>query len=147
MKDPGRKRKKKGPKKEKEFLDVAPEAFVRYLALDIWRRVEAVRREGDETEGRDRGLQAIIAFDERYPYEEVWRKEWQHRVEGRVWSAEPGELLGLIEGMVAAALEAEEAERKGRGDGSLYDEEDYLAFVDDQLKYLFQHRDDEFLAR
>ncbi len=48
--------------------------------------------------------------------------------------------------MVAAALHAEETERKARGDGSLYDEDDYLAFVDSQLQYLFQHRDDEFLT-
>ena len=136
-------RKKKGPKKEKEFLDVAPEAFARYLSLDIWQRVEAVRREGG---GREEDLKTILAFDERYPYQEIWRERWQGDVGDRISSTEPGVLLGFIERMVAAALHAEEAERKARGDGSLYDEDDYLAFVDYQLQYLFQHRDDEFLT-
>lgn len=143
MKEP---RKKKGPKKEKEFLDVAPDAFVRYLSLDIWQRIEAVRREGARPEGTETALDAILAFDERYPYQAIWREKWQSHGGERMWSAESGELLGLIERMVAGALDAEEAERKARGDGSVYDEEDYLTFVDDQLQYLFQHRDDEFMT-
>jgi len=139
-------KKKTGPKKEKEFLDVAHEAFVRFLALDIWRRVGAVRQtEGDREVAEDL-LQSITAFDERFPYQQTWREQWQSHVADDLWTAESADLLGRIEQMVAAALDAEEAERKARGDRSLHDEDDYIGFIDDQLAYLFSHRKDEFLT-
>lgn len=142
----GGRKKKKGPKKEKEFLDVAHEAFIRYLALDLWRRVEEVRQAGAASEEAERVLAAATAFDARFPYQKTWQRTWQSHVGDRLWTAQSDDLLGLIERMVTAALDAEEAERRARGDQSLHDEDDYIAFIDDQLAYLFQHREDEFSA-
>jgi hypothetical protein len=139
-------KKKTGPKKEKEFLDVAHEAFIRYLALDLWRRVEGVRQAGAASEEAQPILAAATAFDARFPYQEPWQRTWRNHVGDRLWTAQSDELLGLIEGMVTAALDAEEAARRDRGDQSLHDEDDYIAFIDDQLAYLFQHREDEFSA-
>ncbi len=140
-----RRRKKKGPKKGKEFIDYAEEFFVRYLALRVWHGIEAIRRGEIPEELRQASLDRITAFDERFPYQELWRKEWQRVIGDRLWTFDPPHLLKTIEEMVHAALKAEEAERKAKGDRSLYDEEDYLAFVDHEIQYLFQHREDEFL--
>ncbi|MDZ4339416.1 MAG: hypothetical protein U1B94_04265 [candidate division NC10 bacterium] len=138
-------RKKKGPKKGKEFIDYAEEFFARFLSLGIWHGIEAIRRGEIPEELRPATLDRITAFDERFPYQELWRQEWQRAIGDRLWTFAPPDLLKATEEMVDAALKAEEAERKARGDGSLYDEDDYLAFVDHEIRYLFQHREDEFL--
>lgn len=140
-----RRRKKKGPKKGKEFIDYAEEFFERYLALRIWYGIEAIRRGEMPEELRQASLERITAFDERFPYQELWRKAWQHSIGDRLWTFDPPALLKAVAEMVGAAVKAEEAERKARGDRSLYEEDDYLAFVDHEIQYLLQHREDEFL--
>ena len=120
----------------REFMDVAREAFVRYVALDRWREIEDMR----ETLGFDwtQATQEAGRFLGRGVYAPIWDRQWQEHVLPQVQDADPGKLFAAIERAVAAALHAEEAERKIRGDRPLDEDAEYKAFLDSALEKLFR---------
>ena len=120
----------------REFMDVAREAFVRYVSLGRWREIEDMR----ETLGFDwtRAAQEAGRFPGRGAYAPIWDRQWQEHVLPQAQEADPGKLFAAIERAIAAALHAEEAERKIRGDRPLDEDAEYKAFLDTALEKLFR---------
>lgn len=132
------KRKKKGRRKGKEFMDAAREAFVRHLALEKFREVEDMK----ETLGFDdaKAAQEACTFLERGPYREIWRRHWREVVLPAASGSPGAALLGAMEEAIASALLDEEAARGERGDRPLDEDPEYKAFVDASMERLFREQ-------
>lgn len=137
-----RKGKKQGRKKGQEFPDVAMEAFIRYLALEKWREIQDLREAlvGDELK---EALQEAGRFQARGKYQGIWQKHWHRSVVDQLFLQEGGVLFGAIEQAVKASVEEEEAERRRRGDPSLFEERDFRAFMVFSLERLFSEAEAE----
>jgi len=119
-----------------EFMDVARQAFVRYVALEKWRDVQ----DASETLGLD-GAQAAresARFPGRGPYEPLWVRRWDEHVLPETGGADAGRLFAAIERAIAAAVSDEEEERKRRGAPPLDEDPEYKAFVDRTLENLLR---------
>ena len=124
---------KHGRSKAKEFMDAAPEAFVRDLALDRWRDYEALR----ETLGDARqALAEAGLFPGRGPYRPLWERIWREQVVAPMPPLD-ARLFGVIEAAVSAALAEELTARQARGDRPLDEDPEYKAFIDRALGNLF----------
>jgi hypothetical protein len=117
-------------------MDVAREAFVRYLALEKWREI----RDTSETLGVDwtRAALESARFPGRGSYQALWVRRWQEHLTREATAADAGALFAAIERAVAAALHDEEEERKRRGAPSLDEDPEYRTFVGRTLERLRQ---------
>lgn len=120
----------------KEFMDVAREAFVRYVALEKWREIEDMR----ETLGFDwgRAVEEAGGFLGRGPYRALWVRRWREQVLPATNGAEAGTLFAAIEAAAAAALADEVAARNDRRDRPLEEDPEYKGFLDAALGKLWR---------
>lgn len=119
-----------------EFMDVAREAFVRYVALDKWREVQDAR----ETLGLDWGqaVRECGQFPGRGVYQACWVRRWEEHLTPDATAGDAGALFAAIEQAVAAAVRDEGEERKRRGAPPLDEDPEYKAFVDRTLENLLR---------
>ncbi len=143
MGDEGRKKGKKGKKKQgqrkgKEFMDAVHEAYLRHLVEEIWADLEGVLKTGKTGEALLHEAQWITEFEERAPYKEIWQRTWRSYVPQPLESQSTWAIVLGIGEAVEVAAQQEEAERQRRGDKSFFDEEQYLTFVAEALEKLFR---------
>ncbi|MFQ5881869.1 MAG: hypothetical protein ACE5I9_05285 [Candidatus Methylomirabilales bacterium] len=135
----GRKKKKgKGRRKGKEFMDAVHEAYLRHLVEEIWADLEGVLKTGKTGEALRQETKWITEFEERGPYKEVWQQAWRTYVPQPLESQPPWAIVTGIEEAVLAASREEEAERQRRGDKSFFEEQEYHTFVNEALEKLFR---------
>lgn len=129
-------RRKGGRPQGNEFMDMAREAFVRYVALEKWREVQ----DATDTLGFDwsQAVREAARFPSRSPYQALWVQRWQEYLTGDATAGDAGTLFAAIERAVAAALGDEEEERKRRGAPPLDEDPEYKAFVDRSLENLLR---------
>lgn len=132
----GQRRKRKDRRLDRvqgqSFMDVARQAFVRFLALEKWREIEDMR--GTLGFGWEQAAREAGNFVARGPYSPLWLQTWQELVIPCAPDEDAGKLFAAIEGAIAAALRAEEDERKIRGDRPLDEDPEYKAFLDGALE-------------
>lgn len=136
---PRRKERKKGRRgtpKSKEFMDAALDAYIRYQALRMWRRVELVRREQPEISPQE-AARVAGNFDERFPYEPLWAGPWEREVLAAA-ATPAGVTFAQVESAMRAAVEGERRARIEKGDELLEDLPDYNDFIDGALGRLMQ---------
>ena len=129
-----RKKRGRGRKQGKEFMDAALDAYKRHLTLHKWRQVmdaQASVNIAPEQAVRDAG---------RFPglgaYQDVWERWWEAQVVAVASSDAP--LLARIETAVGGALDEEITTRRQRGDAPLEDSLSYKMFVDQALDRLLE---------
>ncbi|MBI4241276.1 MAG: hypothetical protein HY613_06130 [Candidatus Rokubacteria bacterium] len=136
----GQRRKRRDRRRDRvqgqAFMDAAREHFVRYVALEKWREIGDMR----ETLGFDweRAVQEAGTFLQRGRYASLWVQTWREHVLPQALDADPGKLFAAIEEAIAAALRAEEDERKIRGDRPLDEDSEYKTFLDTALEKLLR---------
>ncbi len=134
--EPGRKR---GRKRESQFMDAAIDGYIRDLALHRWRDFE------DLSEGHgdpERALQEAGVFVEAGPYRPLWQEAWRKHV----WPGQqprPMHLFGCMEAAVREALLAEKVQRAERGDDTIEDTPGYKEFVARALNQLLEEASGE----
>jgi hypothetical protein len=134
-----KKRRRKGTVEAASFMDTVHAAFIRWLALEKWRELDDLRTTlGMELE---QAIGEAGRFPNRERYEPLWIECWKAGVRAEKTGADAGSLFGAIEEAVAAAVEAEAAERKARGDGALEEDREYKSFVDTALERLLREGD------
>ena len=129
-----RKKRGRGRKQGKEFMDAALDAYKRHLTLHKWRQVMDVQASvniAPEQAVRDAG---------RFPglgaYQDIWERWWETQVVAVAGSEAP--LLARIESAVGGALDEEIATRRQRGDAPLEDGPSYKMFLDQALGRLLE---------
>ena len=104
----GRGGERKGKRKGKEFMDAALDGYIRDQALCKWREVDGLMA-GAEIDAwqalRDSG-----DFLERGPFRDLWRRNWQEKIDG-VQELSGGTLFAMIEEAVRGAVLEEREER------------------------------------
>jgi hypothetical protein len=136
---PRRKERKKGRRgapKSKEFMDAALDAYIRYEALRMWRRIELVKRSSPEIAP---GEAARLAgnFDERFPYAPLWAGPWEREVLAAA-AIPAGVAFANVESAMRAAVQDERKARLDQGDEPLEDLPDYNDFIDGALGRLME---------
>lgn len=135
-------RRKRGVKQErrkgKEFMDAVEEAYLRHLVEQIWADLEGVLKTGKTGEALLQEASWITEFEERGPYKETWQRTWRSYVPQPLDAQPDWAIVIGIEEAVQTAAQEEEAERKRRGDKSIFEEEEYHVFVDEALDKLFR---------
>ncbi|HXG52937.1 MAG TPA: hypothetical protein VNN77_16180 [candidate division Zixibacteria bacterium] len=121
------------------FMDTARAAFVRYLALEKWREVDDLGSAAGLS--LDRALEEAGRFPERGAYRSLWEERWRAEVRPERAGEDAGSLFAAIERVVRDAVEAEEAERRQRGDRALDEDPQYKAFIDRVLERLLREGD------
>src|SRR5574341_804235 len=118
------------------FMDLARQAFVRYVSLEKWREIEDLR----ETLGFDwaRAAEEACQFLSRGSYAPLWIQQWRAHVLPAAGQGDPGNLFSGVEQAIAAALQEEEAARKTRRDRPLEEEPEYKGFLDTAVERLAQ---------
>ena len=129
-----RKKRGRGRKQGKEFMDAALDAYKRHLTLHKWRQVMDVQasvniapEQAVREAGRFQGLGA---------YQDIWERWWEAQVVAVAGSEAP--LLARIESAVGGALDEEITTRRQRGDAPLEDSVSYKMFVDQALDRLLE---------
>ncbi len=130
-----RRRRGKGRRQGKEFMDAALDAYRRHLALQKWRDVTDLQDTLDlDTPQASRHAGR---FPERGPYRDIWERWWAAEVVARDVSPETS-LFGRIEAAVQGALQEEIAARRQHDDAPLEDSLAYKTFIDQALDRLFE---------
>ena len=133
-----RKKRGRGRKQGKEFMDAALDAYRRHLALHKWRQVMDMQR--SELAGKGMAPEQAIREAGRFPglgaYQDVWERWWEAQVVAVAGSE--ASLLARIETAVGGALDEEIATRRQRGDAPLEDSMSYKTFVDQALDRLLE---------
>lgn len=133
-----RKKRGRGRKQGKEFMDAALDAYKRHLALHKWRQVMDMQRSKLASKGvaPEQAIRAAGRFPGLGPYQDVWERWWDAQVVAVAGAETP--LLERIETAVGGALDEEIATRRQRGDAPLEDSLSYKMFVDQALDRLFE---------
>ena len=129
----GKRSKKRGKSKNKEFMDAALDAFIRDQSLQKWNEVEGLR-EGAEINV----MQAVKSSSEflvKGPYRKIWVSWWKQDVIDHL----PGSnehLFGRIENAVRGAVLEEREIRKQQQKNLLEDSFEYKEFIARQMEHL-----------
>ena len=129
-----RKKRGRGRKQGKEFMDAALDAYKRHLALHKWRQVMDVQ--ASVNVAPEQAVHEAGRFPGLGPYQDVWERWWDAQVVAVAGSEAP--LLERIEAAVGGALNEEIATRRQRGDAPLEDSLSYKTFVDQALDRLLE---------
>lgn len=129
-----RKKRGRGRKQGKEFMDAALDAYKRHLALHKWRQVIDVQASIDIAP--EQAVREAGRFPGLGPYQDVWERWWEAQVVAVAGSEAP--LLERIEAAVGGALNEEITTRRQRGDAPLEDSVSYKMFVDQALDRLLE---------
>lgn len=124
-------------------MDAAPEAFVRYLALQAWREIQEIWSRETSPEERWQALQALGGFEDRGEYAPIWQRHWADLLTGLRGSADPTDCFQLLEATVARSLEEEEAARRQEGRPGVLEEGDGRRFLDLALGRLLEEAQGE----
>jgi hypothetical protein len=137
----GKRRRGAGRRQGNEFMDVAREAFIRYVALEKWREIEDMR----QTLGFDwtRAAGEVGHFVERGRYRRLWIQRWEAQVLPEAAGADAGRFFAAIERAVADAVSDEEEARKLGDARPLAEDFEYKAFVDACLEGLLRAQAEE----
>ena len=133
-----KKRRGRGRKQGKEFMDAALDAYKRHLALHKWRQVMDVQSSklASKRMASEQAVREAGRFPGLGPYQDVWERWWDAQVVAVASSEAP--LLERIEAAVGGALKEEITTRRQRGDAPLEDSLSYKMFVDQALDRLFE---------
>ena len=129
-----RKKRGRGRKQGKEFMDAALDAYRRHLALHKWRQVMDVQ--ASVNVAPEQAVREAGRFPGLGAYQDVWERWWETQVVAVAGSEAP--LLARIETAVSGALDEEIATRRQRGDAPLEDSLSYKTFVDQALDRLLE---------
>ena len=129
-----RKKRGRGRKQGKEFMDAALDAYKRHLALHKWRQVMDVQASVDVAP--EQAVREAGRFPGLGAYQDVWERWWETQVVAVAGSE--ASLLARIETAVSGALDEEIATRRQRGDAPLEDSLSYKTFVDQALDRLLE---------
>ena len=129
-----RKKRGRGRKQGKEFMDAALDAYKRHLALHKWRQVMDVQ--ASVNIAPEQAVREAGQFPGLGPYQDVWERWWNAQVVAAAGSEAP--LLERIETAVGGALDEEITTRRQRGDAPLEDSLSYKMFVDQALDRLLE---------
>ena len=129
-----RKKRGRGRKQGKEFMDAALDAYKRHLALHKWRQVMDVQ--ASVNIAPEQAVREAGRFPGLGPYQDVWERWWDAQVVAAAVSEAP--LFERIEAAVGGALNEEITARRQRGDAPLEDSLSYKMFVDQALDRLFE---------
>ncbi len=133
-----RKKRGRGRKQGKEFMDAALDAYKRHLALHKWRQVMDVQSSklASKRMAPEQAVREAGRFPGLGPYQDVWERWWDAQVVATTVSEAP--LFGRIEAAVGGALNEEITARRQRGDAPLEDSLSYKMFVDQALDRLLE---------
>ena len=129
----GKRSKKRGKSKNKEFMDAALDAFIRDQSLKKWREVDGLR-EGAEIDSL-KAVKSSAEFIEKGPYSNIWGRWWKQDVIDHLPSSNE-HLFGRIENAVRGAVLEEREERKNQADALLEDSFVYKEFIARQMEHL-----------
>ena len=129
-----RKKRGRGRKQGKEFMDAALDAYKRHLALHKWRQVMDVQ--ASVNVAPEQAVREAGRFPGLGAYQDVWERWWDAQVLAVAGSETP--LLERIEAAVGGALDEEITTRRQRGDAPLEDSVSYRTFVDQALDRLLE---------
>ena len=133
-----RKKRGRGRKQGKEFMDAALDAYKRHLALHKWRQV--MDMQSSELAGQRMAPEQAVREAGRFPglgaYQAVWERWWDVQVVAAAVPEAP--LFERIETAVGGALDEEITTRRQRGDAPLEDSLSYKMFVDQALDRLLE---------
>lgn len=129
-----KKKRGRGRKQGKEFMDAALDAYRRHLALHKWRQVMDAQAAVNMAPGR--AIREAGRFPGLGPYQDVWERWWDEQVVAAT-GAETS-LLERIEAAVGGALDEEITIRRQRGDAPLEDSLSYKMFLDRALDRLLE---------
>jgi len=129
-----RKKRGRGRKQGKEFMDAALDAYKRHLALHKWRQVMDVQ--ASVNIAPEQAIREAGRFPGLGAYQDVWERWWEAQVVAVASSGAP--LLARIETAVGGALDEEITTRRQRGDAPLEDSLSYKMFVDQALDRLLE---------
>ena len=129
-----RKKRGRGRKQGKEFMDAALDAYKRHLALHKWRQVMDVQ--ASVNVAPEQAVREAGRFPGLGAYQDVWERWWDAQVVAVAGSESP--LLERIEAAVGGALDEEITTRRQRGDAPLEDSVSYKMFVDQALDRLLE---------
>jgi len=122
----GRRGKKGGRRKGKEFMDAALDGYIRDQALNKWREVDGLVAGAENHAGQ--ALRESGDFLERGPYRDIWRRNGQEQIRG-VREPSGGTLFAMIEEAVRGAV-LEEREARVRSEAPLLeDSPSYKEFI------------------
>ena len=129
-----KKKRGRGRKQGKEFMDAALDAYRRHLALHKWRQVMDVQASANVPP--EQAIRQAGRFPGLGAYQDVWERWWEAQVVAVAGAETP--LLARIETAVGGALDEEIATRRQRGDAPLEDSMSYKTFVDQALDRLLE---------
>ena len=129
-----RKKRGRGRKQGKEFMDAALDAYRRHLALHKWRQV--MDGQASANVPPEQAIREAGRFPGLGAYQDVWERWWEAQVVAVAGSE--ASLLARIETAVGGALDEEIATRRQRGDAPLEDSMSYKTFVDQALDRLLE---------
>ena len=129
-----RKKRGRGRKQGKEFMDAALDAYKRHLALHKWRQVMDVQ--ASVNIAPEQAVREAGRFPGLGAYQDVWERWWDAQVVAVAGSESP--LFERIEAAVGGALDEEITTRRQRGDAPLEDSLSYKMFVDQALDRLLE---------
>lgn len=129
-----RKKRGRGRKQGKEFMDAALDAYKRHLALHKWRQVMDVQASANIEP--EQAVREAGRFPGLGAYQDLWERWWEAQVVAVAGSESP--LFERIETAVGGALNEEITTRRQRGEAPLEDSLSYKMFVDQALDRLLE---------
>lgn len=132
-----------GRKKEKEFLDVADQAFAHQMAISVWREAEAVLESAPSFDEGIRCLRELGDFADRGEFAFLWKGNWLEAL-GRLGpAATPPERLEILRGAVLKSVEEEDEARQRAGRSPIICDDEGRRFIDFALGRLFEEASGE----
>ena len=125
--------KKRGKRKNKEFMDAALEAFVRDQSLQKWNEVDGLMA-GAEIDTLE-AVNSSSEFLEKGPYREIWQRWWQQKVIDQKHD-DNETLFEQIENAVQGAVLEEREIRKKQPKSLLEDSFEYKNLISRQMDNL-----------
>jgi len=119
-------KKRRRRQKDRQFMDVALDAFIRSQALLLWRDFEVYRTKPGCTVAA--ALAETGFFEDKEGYAAIWQGHWERTVLPAA-ALSAGELYGQVEAAVRAAVTEERERRKATGDQPFEDLDEYNAFI------------------
>ena len=116
-------------------MDAVHEAYLRHLVEEIWADLEGALTSAERVRQETAW---ITEFEDRGSYKEIWQRAWKKYVPQPLEAQSAWAIVVGIEEAVEAAAREEEAERQQRGEKSIFEDEEYLVFVDEALDKLFR---------
>ncbi|MEE8394657.1 MAG: hypothetical protein V3S29_01285 [bacterium] len=131
---------KRGKFRNKHFMDVAIDGYIRDMALCKRREVDDLT----DAAGLEYAEALVQAgnFPERGAYREIWRQRWQIMVAQPQPAGEEA-LMGTIEAAVREALLAEIEQRSANADVTIEDTSHYANFIAKAMGQLLEEASGE----